>query len=271
MPGLTHTGRPRSIKAGPNIISRTPQPTTGTGRIPRQRDVKVPAGYIFFSCSSPPLALLVRLGPDPWVPTAGWGGWEVVERAQQVGMTIPKGVEPWQYQGSIMFDGFKHHQSQEDDINDLLRCAHGDDDTPPGIVSISGLPDLPVDDWVIEDFSFEGDSQIRSNRSMERIRQKVSMTIREYVSPDYLRSASNSFKRPKGESTFITTKKGDTPHKIAVRQNCKWTDIRTYNPTRKITKSNQKLPAGIRLRVPKKENKTHKNRRSRTRSTQRNG
>src|SRR5262245_4304101 len=150
MPGTVHTGRPAVLKAGPVVITRTPQPTTGKGRLPQQRKLKVPSGYIFFSCSDPPLALLVRLGPDPWVPTGGFGGYEVVERARQVGMTIAKSVEPYQYTGSILFDGLKHRQSQEDDIDDLCRVAHGDDSTDPGIVSISGLPDLPADDWVIE-------------------------------------------------------------------------------------------------------------------------
>jgi hypothetical protein len=271
MPGLTHAGRPNTIKSGPLIIDVTPQPTTGQGRIPTQRKVQVPAGYIFLSCSSPQLALLVRLGPEAWIPTGGWGGYEVVDRPQNVGMTVPKGVEPWQYTGSIMFDGLKHLQSQEDDIQALLLCTHGDDDTAPGIISISGLPDLPADDWVVEALDFDADSIIRHNRSMDRLRAKVTLTIREYVHPDYLRTANNAFKRPKGDTTIITSKTGDTPHKIAIRQGCDWKDIKRLNPMRKITKANQILKKGLRIRVPKKENKSHKTHRSGSRSTNRSG
>lgn len=267
MPGLTHSGRPTQIRSGPRIIDQTPQPTTGKGRIPQQRKVRVPAGYIFLSCSSPQMAVLVRLGDDPWVPTAGWGGYEVVDRPQNVGMTVAKSVEPWQYTGSILFDGFKHRVSQEDDIRALLRCSHGDDDADPGIISISGLPDLPVDDWVVETLDFDANSIIRDNKSMDRLRAKVTLTIREYIAPDYLRMANNAFKRPKGSTTIITTKNGDTPHKIAIRQGCDWKDIKTANPMRHITKSNQKLKAGIRLRVPVKESKSHKQHRSRTKTT----
>lgn len=266
-------GRPVTVKSGPHIVGRIPQPTTGRGRIPQQRKVKVPAGYVFLSCSSPNLAIMVRLGPEPWVPTGGFGGYEVVSRARQVGMTIPSSVEPYQYTGSIMFDGLRHKQSQEDDINDLMRVAHGDDDNDPGIISISGLPELEKNDWVIEGLDFDADSQIRNNRSMNKIRQKVTLTVREYVHPDYLRSASNAFKRPKGDTTVIITKKGDTPHKIARRVGCTVRDLRELNPTRKkiLAKANQVIPHGIRIRVPKKESKAHKDRRSRTRSTKHSG
>lgn len=270
MPGLVHTGRAQTIQSGPTLIKQTPKPTSG----PRQqRKAKVPAGYLFLSCSSPKLSIQVRLGDDPFLPTAGWGGYEVVERPQNVGMTVPKGVEPWQYSGSILFDGLKHRQSQEDDIQQLLRCVHGDDDTSPGIITISGLPDLPVDDWVVEDLTFDSDSVIRDNKTLDHIRLKVGLVIREYIAPDYLRFASNAFKRPKGKTTIITVKRGDTPHKIAVRQGCKWTDIKQLNPHQQppITKSNQQLKAGVRLRVPIKETKKHKQHRSSTKSTNRSG
>jgi hypothetical protein len=271
MPGLTHAGRPRTIKSGPLIIDVTPQPTTGHGRIPTQRKLKMPPGYIFLSCSKPELHIQVRLGPEPFIPTAGWGGYEVVPRPQNVGMTVPTGVEPWQYTGSIMFDGLKHLQSQEDDINALLLCTHGDDDTPPGIISISGLPDLPADDWVVENLDFDADSIIKDNKSMERLRAKVTLTIREYVAPDYLRSATNAFKRPKGDTTIITTKTGDTPHKLGIRYGCDWKTIKRINPMRKITKANQVLKKGLRIRVPKKESKSHKAHRSTSKSTNRSG
>jgi hypothetical protein len=241
----------------------------GQGRLPRQRDVGVPPGYIFLSCPNPQLQILVLLGPDPFVPTGGFGGWDIVDRSRQVAMTIPKGIEPYQYTGSIMFDGLKHRQSQQDDINRLMRCAHGDDASDPGIVSISGLPDLPADDWIIENLDFDADSQIRHNKSMELIRQKVTLTIREYIHPDYIKSAPSALKRPKTDTTIITTKEGDTSHKIAVRQNCEWTDIKRLNPTRKIHKANQKLPKGWRLRVPRKESKKHKDKKSKTRSHRR--
>lgn len=275
MPGLVHTGRAQTIRWGPSWyrnpnIKQTPKPGTG----PRQqRKAKVPAGYLFMSCSSPKLSIQVRIGDDPFLPTAGWGGYDVVERPQNVGMLVPKGVEPWQYTGSILFDGLKHMQSQEDDIQELLRCAHGDDDTNPGIITFSGLPDLPADDWVIEDLSFDGDSVIRDNVTLDHIRLKIGLVIREYIAPDYLRNVSNAFKRPKGKTTIITVKNGDTPHKIAVRQGCKWTAIQQLNPNQipKITKSNQKLIPGQRLRVPIKETKTHKGHRSSTKSTNRSG
>ncbi|HWI68278.1 MAG TPA: hypothetical protein VNS88_07850 [Nitrospiraceae bacterium] len=275
MPGLVHTGRSQTVRWGPSwyrnpAIKSSPKPNTGR---PSQRKAKVPPGYIFLSCSSPKLNIQVRLGDDPFLPSAGWGGYDVVDRPQNVGMLVPKGVEPWQYSGSILFDGLKHMESQEDDIQSLLRCAHGDDDTNPGIITISGLPDLPADDWVIEDLGFDPDSVIRDNKTLDHVRLKISLTIRQYVAPDYLRISSNAFKRPKGKTTIITTKIGDTPHKIAVRQGCKWSDVQMLNPNQRppITKANQKLEGGQRLRVPIKETKTHKTHRSSTKSTNRSG
>lgn len=276
MAGRVNIGRAPTISESVRVITRQDQPTTGSGRLPQQRKVKIPPGYIFLSCSSPVLGITVLLGPDPFVPTGGFGGWDIVDRARQVGMTIQKGVEPMQYSGSIIFDGYKHrhHYSQEDDIEALIRCAHGDDDNDPGVISISGLSELENNDWVIEDLDFDADSQIRTNKSLHRIRQKVTLTIREYVHPDYLRSASNAFKRPKGDTTVIMTKKGDTPHKIAVRYHCSLRDLRQLNPGslhRFMLKANHVFKPGLRVRVPKKEGKAHKDRRSRTKSTKHSG
>lgn len=270
MPRRTHIGRPHTVTSGPRIISSTPQPTTGQGRLPQQRKVSVPRGYLFLSCASPSMGIVVLLGPDPFVPTAGWGGYEVVDRALQVGMTIRKGVEPWQYTGSIMFDGYKNKMSQEDDLNSLLTCAHGDDKHGPGIISISGLPELNDWDWVIESLDFDADTQIRRN-DMSKIRQQVGMTIRQYVHPDYLDSVDDAFKRPKGRTTVVVVKKGDTPHKLAVRHHCRWQDIRDANPTRKILKANQHLTPGIRIHIPQRESNDHKRNRSRTRGSRHSG
>jgi hypothetical protein len=265
MPGTVHTGRPTTVKSGPVVISRTPQPTTSSGRRPRGQKVTPPPGYLYFQCSSPKAGFQVRMGDDPWIPTDGWGAYEVVDRSRQVGMTIEGGVPPWQYTGSILFDGLKHKMAQDDDIESLLTLAHGDQDNGPGIITIYGLAELEKNDWVIESLDFDAASQIRTNGKLRRLRQKVTLTIREYVSPDYLRTASNAFKRPKGDTTVVITKHGDTPHKLAVRYHCDWKDIRDLNPTRKIHKANQVLATGIRVHVPKKKTSSAKDKTSKTR------
>lgn len=256
-------GRPTTVTAGNVVIRRTPQPNT-TARI--TGGIYVPPGWVNLACSDPPMIFTARLGPEPWVPTAGWGGYDIVDRPLQVGMTIIKGVPPWAVAGSVIFDGLKDMMSQEDDIKRLMSVAHGDDQSQPGLISVKGVPNLPADDWFIEDMEFDADSVIRHPLTMERVRQKVTFTLREYVSPDYIRSAKNAFQRPKGKVTIITVKDKDTPHKVAVRYHCRVRDLRQLNPNNKyMLKSNTKLPHGMRLRVPVKDNKKHADRKSSSR------
>lgn len=203
------------------------------------------AGWVTLSCGDPALALRVRLGADPPKLTGGTGGWSVVGRPRDVGMTIWDGVEPYQLSLSLMFDGWAAQQSQERALRALTRVARGDSDSPPGVLSVAGIP-LPADDWIIEGIEF-GDPIARNDG--ERLRQALSLTLREYVPPEYLRRRKSPSKTST-KTVIVRAQRGDTPAKIAKRRHVKsWTVIRDLN-RKLVKKANQVLKTGTKIRVP---------------------
>ena len=211
-------------------------------------------GYVRIVCDDPQLSLVVLLGPEPVRLTAGVGGWEVTPRPRQVGMTSWAGVEPLQVELALMFDGWRTQRSQETKLRRLLAVARGDDESPPGVINVEGVM-LPADEWVIEDVSW-GDP-ILSATTLERVRQPVTLTLREYVPPQYLQMRRRALQGSKGKTRVLSARTGDTPAIIARRQQCAWTELRALNPTL-IHKANQKLKHGTKLRAPVATSKTRR-------------
>jgi hypothetical protein len=204
----------------------------------------VAPGFVRLTCDDPSLNIVVRLGEDPVQVTAGAGGWE---------MTVWNGVEPVQVSLPLMFDGYAAGSSQEKYLRKLFTVARGDDDSPPGVLSVEGVY-LPADEWVVEGVDY-GTPILAT--TMNRLRQPLTLTLREYVPPSYLKLRRRSLSAPKNKTKVITTRKGDTPASIARRQHCKWTDLRQLNP-KAVTKANQKLKTGTKLRVPVAKTTTKK-------------
>lgn len=202
-------------------------------------------GFVRLLCDDPPLNVDVLLGADAPKLSGGVGGWEVKARPRQVGMTTWNGVEPFELALPLLFEGWRHQASQEGALGDLLRVARGDDESPPGVLIVYGIP-IPVAEWVIEGIDY--DDPIARPSDMARVRQPVTLTLREYVPPTYLQGRTLGV-RVKGKTAIVVVKRGDTPALIARRRHCKWTDLRDLN--RKVVhKANQKLVVGTKLRVP---------------------
>jgi hypothetical protein len=216
-------------------------------------------GYVRLTCDDPALDVTVLLGPDPVHVTSGVGGWQVTARPRQVGMTTWAGVEPIQLSLSLMFDGWASSRSQEAVLRRVFAVARGDDESPPGVLRVHGIP-LPARRWVIEDVEY-GDVVLSTGVGgvavHERLRQALTLTLREYVPPSYLQLRKHALRGGKGKTRVVTSKHGDTPAKIAHRQHCKWTDLRTLNP-KLVHKANQALKTGTKLRVPVADTTKHK-------------
>jgi len=214
----------------------------------------IPPGYVSLTCDDPSLELVVLLGADPVHITGGNASWEITARPRQVSMTTWSGNEPLQVELPLMFDGWTVLSSQEPRLSQLYRVWRGDAESPPGVLAVEGVS-LPADQWVIEALTF-GDPIIDPG-SGERLRQPVSLTLREYVPPTYLSLRKRALQGTKGKTKVISTKKGDTPAIVARRQHCKWTDIRALNPTL-VKKANQTLKTNTKLRVPVAKTKERK-------------
>lgn len=206
----------------------------------------VPPGYVRLSCGDPALSLVVLLGTEAPKLTGGFGGWSIVGRPRDVGMTIWEGVEPYALTLPLMLDGWAERKSQETALRRLTRVARGDDESPPGILRIAGIP-LPAKRWVIDGIDF-GDP-INRVRDGARYRQPLTLTLREYVPPKYLKRRKSPY-ASSGKTLIVKANKGDTPAKIAKRRGLKsWTVLRDLN-RKLITKANQSLKTGTTVRVP---------------------
>lgn len=201
--------------------------------------------HVRLRCDDPALDLVVLLGDDTIKVTAGGGKWEITERPQQVSMTTFAGVEPVQLTLPLLFDGWRGRTSQERKLRKLFTVWRGDEESPPGVLTVTGIP-LPVRRWVIEAIDY-GDPLLSTDGN--RIRQPLSLTLREYVPPTYLQLRRRALQGTKGKTKVITSRKGDTPTTIAKRQKCKASDILQLNATI-MSKANQKLKTGTKLRVP---------------------
>jgi hypothetical protein len=114
-------------------------------------------------------------------------------------------------------------------------------------------------DWVVEAVEF-GDPILRPTDA-SRVRQPLTLTLREYVPPSYLRMAKRALDPAKRKTKVVTAHKGDTPAKIARRQRCDWRELRDLNPTL-VRKANQALKAHTKLRVPVAQRHDRHHRRS---------
>jgi hypothetical protein len=226
-------------------------PSSDPGGFAALASARVPAGYVRLTCSHPALDVLALMGEDSPHYTGGFGGWDVTARPRQVGMTTWAGVEPLELELGVLLDGFDAHQSQERVLRKLYAVARGDDDSPAGVLRVKGIP-LAADRWVIDGLEL-GDA-IRRRSDGALIRQALTLTLREYVPPQYLQIRRGALRGDKGKTKLVTVKRGDTPAKLARKHHCKWTDIRALNktvhPPKQPWKANSDLRDGSKVRVP---------------------
>jgi LysM repeat protein len=224
-----------------------------------------PAGWVRILCSNPFLNLIALIGPENPRVTDGVGGWVVTPRPRQSGMTTWEGNQPWQLTFEMMLDGgtftdtntasqftigkgWEDYDSQEPAIRALYSVAAGDTGDRPGIVRIVGIPSLPAERWVIE--SIEEGEAVRRAKDFHRVRLAMTITLREYVPPQYLKLKKGALQGTKGgKAVTIKVKHGDTPAKIAKRRGVGWKVIAELNPG-VVKKANQNLKDGSRIRVP---------------------
>ena len=220
----------------------------------------LPYGHVRITCDDPHVEIVALLSDEPIRYTGGFGGWDVTGRPRQTGMTTWSGQEPLQLTLGLMFDAWDTSDTIAQPMAALRRIARGDDESPPGVLSIEGIP-LGMRDWVIEGVDF-GDALRRADGYA--VRQAVTLTLREYVPPSYLKLRRRALSGAKGKTKIVTARTGDTPAKIAKRPGvrCVWTDVRTLNQTL-VTRANQTLKAGTKLRVPVRAEKTRKRSRGR--------
>jgi hypothetical protein len=152
----------------------------------------MPAGKLEFRSNIPRHSVVCWMGNDPPKISAGYGGWEVVERPRRAGLTQWTGREPFQVQISIVLDGWIDRQPIDYQIDRLERMAMPYKKEPPVIMVIGGAMPHAGLDWVIETIDW-GDAI--KNTDGETLRQEGVVTLRSYIAADKIQLSAAAKKR----------------------------------------------------------------------------
>lgn len=203
-------------------------------------------------------------------PGGGFGGWKLVARPRRKSLTQWQGIDPFQQQLSLIFDGVTDDSSVEPSCIALERLAQPPAQrTAPPTVKVLGVIPHPELVYVIGDGNGGpglawGDSIY--SRSGYRIRQEVVVTLLEYVADDRVAAQPAATRaREKGAAQSAgaaagagghtaaahttTVKAGDTLTAIAARQlgaAARWTEIAQLNGLH----DPYQLAVGQKLRMP---------------------
>lgn len=197
----------------------------------------------------------VRALRDSTAPAiqSGYGGWEVVARARQRGLTQWNGVDPKRLSIPILFDGIHNGDNQEDEVNKLLRMATPDKYEPP-IVHIEGkgFPEIGQQ-WVIEDIAWGSNVIWGTDRHGKDslLRQDAVVNLMQYVAGDRAAFSKAKPARVGGRvwPKHYIVKAGDTLQKIASKfygNSKKWRIIANANNIRDPSH----LKKGRTLKIP---------------------
>lgn len=188
---------------------------------------------------------------DPPTLSGGYGGFRVADRPRKTGLTIWQGRAPFQLDVPMLLSD--RGSSVSDEIHNLDVMSSGTSKGGPPTVKVDGAVPVPAhagELWVIQDVQW-GDIVRRSDRVV--IRQRVNVTLLEYVSDATLEASTESSRTPGGNTVVrhYTVKKGDTLGSIAARQlgdQKRWVDVAAVNGFRS---SNDLKPyIGRKIKLP---------------------
>lgn len=194
-------------------VSQKPKP-----KPPPTTHAMPPKYFVQFSSEGIGAVNVLRDATAPTI-TSGYGGWEVVARARQRGLTQWNGVEPKRLSVPILFDGLHNGDNKEDDVAKLLKMATPDPHEPP-IVHLQGkgFPEI-AQSWVIEEISWGNNVMWGTDRKGKDIlvRQDAVVSLLQYVAGDRAAFSKASAARVGGKvwPKHHTVKTGDTLQKIA--------------------------------------------------------
>jgi nucleoid-associated protein YgaU len=207
-----------------------------------------PSQYIVIFRSSSGSEVAAYRGDGSPKMTGGSGGWDVVARPRRIALTQWTGREPYRMDVPVLFDGYRHSQSVEEDIARLNQMSMGADFKPPPTVTIEGAVPIKGATWVIESIDW-GDEvywQISDQGRYYRQRQDAVVHLLQYQAEKRLKITM-----PKSlPNQFIVPRNGYTMKEVAKAMygNAnRWTDIKKANP--KIRDPNN-LKYKTVLRVP---------------------
>lgn len=208
--------------------------------------------------SDPQIDIEVPVGNFGARLVGGLGGYEEIERQDDVSITDWNGQEALRQDISILLDGWAKGDSIERELNTILKLGRDPNgERVPPVFKVFGPVYYPGKSWVLPpdgiDLSGGEISPIRRRGDGELLRQEVILHLLEFNKPDEvkLRGRKRSqigVSRGIAVGGTVTTKKGDTLHELAAKlfgDAGEWKRLGDNG----IADPNRKLSAGIVLRI----------------------
>lgn len=153
--------------------------------------------YQFIS-SDPPLRVLALPGETPAKITDGYGGWEDVERPNDMAFSRWSASHPYKMDISIVIDGFARNIRVGKVVSNLERLARdpGANEEPPIIKVFGPHPRGNHVLWHIENIDWDTDKAIL-NTSGYLLRAAATVSLSQHVDPDMIEMSSAKRRRAK--------------------------------------------------------------------------
>jgi nucleoid-associated protein YgaU len=221
---------------------------------------------------SPRIDIIVPMGDGPAVVTGGLGGWQAVERIDDIAFTTWEGQEPLTQDLPLLLDGNgRTPRSVQAELNTLLQLGrsfnHKERSAPPVFKVWGPMQFGEGKNWVLGDGGIElGTDDTWRLDDGTLIRQSLVLHLIEFVNPQVIRRKGSKIALgpgkvvPGGGASLLfpnevvggtyTTKVGDTLSSIAAKLYDGWEAWEPIARKNDLTDPNRKLPVGTKLILP---------------------
>lgn len=176
----------------------------------------------------------------------GYGGWTVIARNRNRGLTEWTGNNPLAVEITFLMDDWSGQKSVEQDMRDLERMAGLDEGMrePPRVHwDANAMHDNREAGqllWIVE--GLEWDTNMSRNSDGETVRASGTLTVRQYVGDVFIIAASQkTYKVVKGDTLMTIAKK-------KLGNASRWREIKNLNPGK--VRDPKHLKTGITLKLP---------------------
>ena len=181
------------------------------------KDPTPKTGWVRLTTTDPPLTLVVRLS-DEHSFVAGFGGWTQIGRPRRPPLSVWQGTPGFTLTLGVLFNHYHDGTSVEPQIATLEKMAGptGSDGQPPRVIVDAAGGAIPHQgrQWVVNDLAY-GDALM--NGDGNRTRQKVTVTLVEYVAVVYLKQASAA-KRQRAKAAAQRKQAGAATKRIKAKR-----------------------------------------------------
>ena len=180
--------------------------------------VQIGLGWVRVYTVDPPISVIARLSEEKPTVEQGYGGWEEVTRPRRSPITTFKAPPGLHLTLPLLLNEWRQGTSVEDHIRKLERmawatAANGD---PPKVKLRAKGGHIPFQGrrWLIDTLTW---GEALMNKSGNRVRQQVTLSLMEYVEDVHLqeKSAAN---RVRAKAKAAKTKQGASHKRVVTKR-----------------------------------------------------